>query len=251
MDLKSGSYKLDKNTPVPLYYQLKKLLIDEINNKRLKVGDSIPTEAEFSEYLNISRPTIRQALSELVSEGYLQRLKGKGTFVSRPKIDERFFQHLQSFNNEMLQKGLNPSTKVLDLKVIKGIAGICEKLNVDVEEELVYLRRVRYADEEPVVYLETYLPYRYCKDIVKEDFVQNSLYSVMEEKYNIKIFKVVRMIEAVNADDQVAKLLHIKKNQALCLVKTTAYTEDDIPAEYSIARYRGDRNQFSVELYRG
>ncbi len=251
MDLRSGHYKLDKNIPVPLYYQLKKLLIDEITNNRLKLGDSIPTEAEFSEYLGISRPTIRQALSELVSEGYLQRLKGKGTFVSKPKIDERFFQHLQSFNNEMQQKGLNPSTQVLDLKVIKGIAGICEKLNIDVEDELVYLRRVRYADEEPVVYLETYLPYKYCKGIVEEDFVHNSLYSLMEEKYNIKIFKVVRKIEAVNADEQVAKLLHIKKNQALCLVKTTAYTEENIPSEYSIARYRGDRNQFSVELYRG
>jgi GntR family transcriptional regulator len=251
MDLKNGNYKLDKNIPVPLYYQLKKLLIDEISNNRIKLGDSIPTEAEFSEHLGISRPTIRQALSEMASEGYLQRLKGKGTFVSKPKIDARFFQQLQSFNSDMNQKGLNPTTQVLDLKVIKGIADICEKLDIDVEDELVYLRRVRFADDEPVVYLETYLPYKYCKGIIEEDFVNNSLYSIMEEKYSIKIFKVVRKIEAVNADDQVAKLLHMKKNQALCLVKTTAYTEQNIPSEYSIARYRGDRNLFSVELYRG
>lgn len=79
------NFKLDKNIPIPLYYQLKQQIIREITNNRLKPGDSIPTEEEFSRALNISRPTIRQALGELVNEGYIYRLKGKGTFVSPPK----------------------------------------------------------------------------------------------------------------------------------------------------------------------
>ena len=250
MYIKNKNIELDKNIPVPLYYQLKQCIIGEIQNGNLKVGDSIPTEAEFSEKLGISRPTIRQALSELVAEGYLHRMKGKGTFISKPKIDERFFQQLQSFNQEMLNKGLNPSTEVLDFKIIAGIAAINQRLKIGASEELIYLRRLRYADGEPVVYLETYLPCKYFGRILNEDLVNHSLYHVLEEKFNKKVVRVIRQIEATNAGNEEARLLKMKKNQAVCLVKTVAYTQDDIPVEYSVARYRGDRNQFSVELIR-
>lgn len=250
MDSTIEEFKLDKNIPVPLYYQLKQHIINEIQNKHLRIGDCIPTEAEFSSMLNISRPTIRQALSELVTEGYLHRLKGKGTFVSRPKIDERFFQQLQSFNHEMLQKGLKPSTKVLDLKVVGGIGGINEELDIKPDEDLIYLGRLRFADDEPIVFLETYLPYKFCQGLVNEDFVNNSLYTILEDKYNKKVVRVSRKIEAVNASNTDSKMLNIKKNQAVCLVKTIAFSDDNVPVEYSIARYRGDRNQFSVELFR-
>lgn len=250
MSIKNNWIELDKSIPVPLYYQLKQSIIAEIQGGNLKVGDSIPTEAEFSEKLGISRPTIRQALSELVSEGYLHRMKGKGTFISRPKIDERFFQQLQSFNQEMLKKGLKPSTEVLDLKKIKGVAGVNEKLKIGPEEELIYLKRLRFADDDPIVYLETYLPYTLCSKLLDEDLSNQSLYTLLEEKYDRKILRASRLIEATNAGLEESRLLKIKKNQAICLVKTVAFTQDDVPVEYSIARYRGDRNQFSVELIR-
>ena len=218
--------------------------------RTLNVGDNIPTEIEFMAQLGISRPTIRQALSELVAEGYLNRMKGKGTFISTPKIDERFFQKLDSFNHEMLQKGLQPSTQVLDLKVIAGINGINEKLEIPLEEDLIYLNRLRFANREPIVFVETYMPYQNYKDLLEEDFSMNSLYSVLENKYGKKVYRASRKIEAINASNQEAAILNIKKNQAVCLVKTIAFTEEDKPVEYSIARYRGDRNKFSVELCR-
>lgn len=244
------NFELDKNVPIPLYYQLKQYIIGEIHKNNLRTGDAIPTEAEFSETLNISRPTIRHALGELVTEGYLYRMKGKGTFVSRPKINETFFQELLSFNDEMIQKGLTPSTKVLDLKVIQGIEAINRSLMISPKDDLIYLSRLRFANEEPIVYLETYLRYLDCVNLLKEDFVVNSLYQTLEDRYNINVIKVSRQIEAVNAGASDSKMLNIRKNQAICLVKTTAYTAENKPVEYSVARYRGDRNLFSVELHR-
>jgi len=250
MDITKWRREIEKNVPVPLYYQLKQLILKEINEGNPKVGDSLPTESEISKVLKISRPTIRQALNELVTEGYIYRQKGKGTFVSKPKIDEAFFQKLESFNEEMIKKGLKPSTKVMSFKVIKGIASVNNKLRVSEEEKLIYLARLRFANDEPIVYVETYIPYSYCPLLIHEDLSVNSLYSLLEEKFGKKVVRASRKIEAVNSNSMEAKLLNMKKGQAICLVKTLAYTDDELPIEYSVARSRGDSNEFSIELIR-
>lgn len=243
-------FVVEKDTPVPLYYQIKQTLLAAIQSGKLKGGDMIPTELEFCERCGVSRPTIRQALSELVSDGYLYRLKGKGTFVAVPKIDARFLNKLQSFNQEMQQKGLLPSTKVMTLEVVQGKGAINEKLSIPASQKLIYLERVRYANGVPIVYLETYLPYHPYERLMEQDFNITSLYSQLEELYHVRVSHVVREIEAVNASSREAALLEIVKNQALCLVTTVAYADQGAPLEYSVARYRGDRNKFSVELYR-
>lgn len=241
---------LDKSTPVPLYYQLKRQILDRILSGALGVDEQIPNETDLEESLGISRSTVRQAINELVTEGYLHRVKAKGTFVSRPKVDEGFFQKLESFNSEMLQKGFTPSTKVLALERIPGVEEVNKKLGIPAESPLIYLRRLRYADGEPVVYFETYLPYeKYC-GLLGEDFTRESLYSLLECEYNARVVKASRVMEAVLANPMEAKSLNIPRNAAVCLVKTLAYLAGDVPVEYSVARYRGDRNKFSVELIR-
>lgn len=241
---------LDKSIPTPLYYQLKQQLLKIIVDKEIKVNEQIPNEIDMVTSLNISRSTVRQAISELVSEGYLYRIKAKGTFVSAPKVDENFFQKLDSFNNEMLKKGMQPSTKILSLKKVKGIENINSALNIPKDEYLIYLCRLRFANMEPIVYVETYLPYIKYKDILSEDFSQISLYAHIEQKYNVKINRAKREIQAVNASIKDKQLLGIKTNAAICYVRTIAFDYNDMPVEYSIARYRGDSNRFIIELFR-
>jgi GntR family transcriptional regulator len=248
--MKLSDFKLNKNIPTPLYYQLKQQLLEKIISEEIKINEQIPNEIELVERLNISRSTVRQAISELVSEGYLYRVKAKGTFVSKPKVDEGFFQKLDSFNNEMRQKGLTPSTKVLEFKTIPGVEDINNRLNILPTSMLIYLCRLRLADNYPVVYVETYLPYHRYPELLGEDFAVNSLYSELEERYNTRIYRAIRQIEAVNATPQEAQLLLLKKSAAICLVKTMAYASNDEPVEYSVARYSGNKNKFSVELIR-
>ena len=243
-------FSLQKDTPVPLYYQIKKSILKAIQDGRLKGGDMLPSELEFCDQCGVSRPTIRQALSELVADGYLYRMKGRGTFISIPKIEDRFLNKLQSFNQEMQQKGLRPSTKVLKICEISGKEAINEKLGLAPEDSLIYLERLRYANDEPIVYLETYLPYETCKGLLDENLEELSLYGLLQQRHGLHVVRVMREIEAINASAREASLLGISKNKALCLVRTVAYAERDVPVEYSVARYRGDRNKFSVELQR-
>jgi GntR family transcriptional regulator len=250
MPITTSDFQLDKGTPVPLYYQLKQQILEKILSGVLVVDEQIPNEMDMGEALAVSRSTVRQAVSELVSDGYLYRVKAKGTFVSRPKVDEGFFQKLESFNSEMQLKGFEPSTQVLALKKAPAIEDINRKLGIPQESPLIYLARLRFANGDPVVFLETYLPYDRYAGLLNEDFTAQSLYSLLETKYNARVGKALREIEAVLANPAESKYLNIPRNAAVCLVKTLACVAGDVPAEYSVARYRGDRNKFSVELIR-
>jgi GntR family transcriptional regulator len=243
--------KLDKNVPVPLYYQLKKQIYTLIEEAVLKEGTMLPPENEFCELLHVSRPTIRQAFSELVSEGYLSRYKGKGTFVSKPKVEERFFSKLESFNREMLSKGLTPKTVVMVLEELPGPQEANEKLEIPLDAHLIHLGRLRLADKIPLVYVDTFLPYEQYRKLMKVDFSVKSLYDSLEKFCHVRVNRVRREIEAINAYKRDAELLQIAKNKAISLVKTIAYSEDaPLPVEFSIARYRGDMNKFTVDIFR-
>lgn len=242
--------RLEKDVPIPLYYQLKKQILALIEDSTLKNGDMLPAENELCELLDVSRPTIRQAFGELVAEGYLLRYKGKGTFVAKPKVEDRFFSKLESFNNEMLAKGMTPRTEVLGLERIDSFAQASEKLGLRPDAPLIRLSRLRYADDVCLVYVETYLPYEYYKELMDVDFHTNSLYESLERLHGVRVNRVIREIEAVNARYKEAELLNIAPNKAICLVKTVAFAESPHPVEYSVARYRGDLNKFSVEIHR-
>jgi GntR family transcriptional regulator len=249
MDSIFTAIKLDKNVPIPLYYQLKKQILTLIENASIQKGGMLPPENELCEVLNVSRPTIRQALSELVTEGYLNRYKGKGTFVSNPKVEERFLSKLETFNQEMKSKGLTPQTKVIKLEKLTGPHEANEKLELPLDAPLIYLSRVRLADRVPLVYVETFLPYEPYQKLMEIDFTVNSLYQSLEKFYHVRVNRVRREIEAINARRREAELLQITKNKALILVRTVASSDDTLmPVEFSIARYRGDRNKFSVDI---
>ena len=241
---------IDKSIPIPLYFQLKTQFKDLINRGVLVQGDLTPPENDLVDYLHISRPTVRQALNELVVEGYLERRKGKGTYVSLPKIDAKFLNQLKTFNDEMKEKGMAPSTTLLSMMCVGPRKEINEKLGLSEDAGLIELRRIRSADDEPILYQETYLPYDRCRKLLEEDFSRVTLYASLERIYGLHVSRVTREIEARNAAPQTAKLLHIATNDAIALVRTIAYTDEGEAIEYSISHYCGNRVKFSVELYR-
>lgn len=243
--------QLDKQTPVPLYYQLKKQLLHLVESGELKEGDMLPAEKDLCEQLSISRPTVRQALNELVDEGYLSRFKGKGTFVSKPKVKDRFLSKLQSFNSEMRNKGMVPKTEVISVAKMPGNPEINERLELSYDDALLYLSRIRYADDIPLVYVETYLPYKGFEPLLEGDYTKDSLYDLLEQLLGIRITYARREIEAVAGRKKEAAYLDVPANTPICLVRSVAYAEGrDLPVEYSVARYRGDRTRFSVDTYR-
>ena len=238
-------FRIAKNSPVPLYYQLKSAILELFENGYYKPGDKLPTEAEFCELLDISRPTIRQAFAELIHEGYITRQKAKGTFVSVPKVKGNFFMKLSSYDEEMKSLGLVPSTKVLQKETLPTPEG-CQSLWES--ETSLYLKRLRYADEKEMVVVETYVPSTVFPDIAQHDFEASSLYQIMEERYQCKIAYVDRVVEARLADEEIQSLLHMEQPAVILYVKTKAYTADDRCVEYSTAYYHGERNTFKMRL---
>jgi GntR family transcriptional regulator len=237
---------LNKDIPIPLYYQLKEILLEEI--KHTETGSDFPTELELCKHFDISRPTVRQAINELVVEGYLQRIKGKGTFIAEPKIKQDFLIVLKSFTEEMQEKGLVPTTKVLGLEKIPCDDRVSEALNIPVGSEVIQLKRLRFANNIPIVLVVTFLPSVKLPNILSTDFENESLYRIIEEEYGYTIDRARRTLEARVAGEDEAELLGIKEGDPIQFIETIAYLEDGTPIEYSLAEYRGDKSEFTFEL---
>lgn len=240
--------RLDKSIPVPLYFQLKNLLVEAIERGDYAVESMIPTEKELSEMFGISRTTVRQAVTEMVREGWLYRVKSKGTFVARLKIKQDFIKRLETFDEQIERTGRRPSTQVLDLcerampERVRAYFGVADP------GACVYLHRRRFADDEPIVTVETYLPKAACAFLLERDFARESLYAALRADKATRICRVTRVLEAVAATASDAKNLNIRRGTPVQLSGTIGYNAADEPIEYSIARYRGDRNRFEVDL---
>ncbi len=249
--LLNENLSLNKNIPIPLYYQLKTILLEYIREHHSNVDQPIPTEVEISEHFQISRPTVRQAINELVVEGYLYRIKAKGTFISEPKIEQSFLLELDSFNNEMRKKGLTPSTKILSIEVISSDEKTSNILKLPLGSKVIQINRLRYANKEPIVFVITYLPYDRCPGIIGKDLEKDSIYEILENDYGMSISRTARTLESILAGEFEAKLLEIEKGAPLQYFESVVYLSDETPIEFSRAKYRGDRNKFTFELKRG
>ncbi|MDO4522114.1 MAG: GntR family transcriptional regulator [Eubacteriales bacterium] len=241
--------KLDKNVPIPLYFQLKELIISAIRDGQYKSGSMLPTEMELIEQFQVSRTTVRQAIIELVQEGWLYRVKSKGTFVSAPKIKQDFMQKLETFREQMERSGMTPGTEVLEFRIEEAASEIADALKITEGTKVIYLYRRRFANDEPILLAETYLPYDLCGFIMEHDFSKESLYEVLRETEDTEVLKIWRRVEAVGAVECDARYLNMKMGEPVQLFHSIGSNAFDRPIEYSVARYRGDRNSFEVTVY--
>lgn len=240
---------INKSIPIPLYFQLKTLIMDEIKSGTYKVGNAIPTEKELSERFQISRTTVRQAITELVQEGWLYRVKSKGTFVTQPKISQDFIKKLESFNDQILRAGMTPSTEVLELKVIKASLTIAKALEIQENDSVIYLHRKRLADNEPIVTIQTYMPYESCSFVMEHNLQEERLYSILGQNVETAVFRVKRVVEAVEANRLDQQHLNMKTGKPIQHFTSTGYNTYGKPIEFSLARYRGDRNSFEIVVF--
>lgn len=241
--------KLKKDIPIPLYFQLKERIKQKINENKLDTGDLIPSERVLARKYKVSRPTIRQALSELVNEGLLIRRKGRGTFVAKPKIDYGFIQRLTTFYEDMNNKGYQLKTNIRVKEIRQVTKGISKKLNLNRGQKVIFLDRIRYINEEPIVRVINFVPYEKCPELMNIDLKNKSLYKVLDEKFNIKYYKAEISLEPVVAEKRDEDLLGVKKGSPIHLMKDITYDQNNEPMDYFKSRFRGDKGKVKVELY--
>ena len=246
----SKNNTIDHASPLPYYFQLKELLINEIKKGRLKLGQQIPSEFKLCEQFRVSRTVVRQAISSLVQSGYLNREKGRGTFVTKPKITKNLFQNLTGSYEDMLSRGIKLVTKVLEQTKCEADSEILERLKLEPGEPVIKIKRLRFISSEPIALATTYIPYKICPPLLEENLTNQSLYGVLEEKYALSIAHGRRSLEAVSADRKTAALLEVKVGTPLMLLNSISYLEDGRPIEYFSALHRGDRSKFVVSLIR-
>ncbi|NLJ38296.1 MAG: GntR family transcriptional regulator [Candidatus Atribacteria bacterium] len=240
---------LNRKTPIPLYYQLIEMIRKDIETGVLKPGDVIPSERELSEKYQISRPTVRQAIKELAYEGLLNREKGKGTFVSRPKFNYGFIQQFSTFYDDMAEKGYQVHTKVLNIEVRNDLPNIGKILNIAENDPIICIERMRYVEGEPIVKVSNFIPFSLCPDLVHEDLTDKSLYRTLFEKYHLRAFRAEITLEATVADNLDSKVLEIPEGAPVIFMKNITFTPENTIMDYFQSRFRGDKGKIKVEVF--
>lgn len=238
---------LDTGSPVPLYYQLRKFITDRIDSGEWQPGDRLPSESELGQQFGISRTTVRQALGELTSQGLLARFQGKGTFVARPRIQQRLTQ-LTGFTQDMLARGLRPSSQLLDLKLVEAGARAAQGLRLKPGEQVVLLRRLRLADGEPMALETNYLLAGFFESLRAVDLTERSLYEVLRQECGVIPTTAAQQIEAVACPAEEAALLQVRKASPVLHMHRTSFDQNQRPFEQVESIYRGDRYIFYAEL---
>lgn len=233
--------------PSPKYLEIQNLLLQRIKNGDYQEGQLIPKEVDLAEQLNVSRPTVRHAIRNLVQAGYLERRKKRGTIVTQTKIKQQFTHVIESYNTEIQNNGLVAKTQVLNFSTEKASDEVAEALTIKPNTEVYKLVRLRSADNKPVVFVVTYLPIAQLSDLQKIDFTHHSLYSELA-KAGLEITHVSRKIEVHPATEEEAQLLDTDIKAPIFYFHTIGFTKDHRALEYSIASYRGDLNYFMVEI---
>ncbi|MEE3678227.1 GntR family transcriptional regulator [Bacillus safensis] len=230
---------IDKQSPIPMYHQIMENLKKQIEDGTLAPDTLIPSEREYAERFGISRMTVRQALSNLVNEGYLYRQKGKGTFVSRKKFEQPL-QGLTSFSEDMRQRGLKASSQLVDFKKTACPEHLLTALQLSTSDDVFELKRIRLANDEPMAIETSYIPERFAGDLTKEHLT-GSLYEYIETHTGHVIAHAKQELEANVASKEEAHLLSISAGDPVLSITRTTFFQQDVPFEYVVSVYRGDR----------
>jgi GntR family transcriptional regulator len=231
---------------LPKYYQVKKQLLEFTS--AMSPGSPVPPERELARLYGTSRTTVRQALAELVIEGRLLRMQGKGTFVAKPKVAQAL--ELASYTEGMRQHGLHPQTRILDIGYVTADDQLAALLGIRAGGRALRIHRLRLADGEPMSIDTSHLPARRFPGLRRQLERHASLYETLRTVYGIQLAEAEETIETVLADPHDAQLLGVDTGIPLLLLSRHAIDSTGQPVEFAQSWYRGDRYKFVTRLRR-
>ncbi|MGI8458806.1 MAG: GntR family transcriptional regulator [Propionibacteriaceae bacterium] len=240
---------IDRTSPLPYYHQLKQHLLAELRDRELEPGDRLPGDHELCATYGVSRTVVRQALSELETEGVVERVKGRGTFVAPRKTAERLVQSLTGLYEDVAARGSHLRSVVRRQEVVPADEQIATLLELGVGAPVVVIERLRFVDGEPWVVVTTYLPYDLAPGLVDDDLSDRSLYALLESDYAVRLTHGRRGVEAAVASDDLAAALGVDPGAPVLVLRSTSYAGVR-PVEVFVAYHRGDRSRFEVTLQR-
>ncbi len=240
--------KVEKKTPIPLYYQLKEIIQEMIDNEELKPDEPIPTERELCEIHEISRMTVREAIMSLVNQGALYREQGKGTFVARPKMKHQLSE-LKGLTEDMERLGHKVETKVLSFNIQEASKNLARSLNLSSEQDTVIkLDRLRIVDGVPYAIETVWLNQAKFLHLTKDCIEGNSLYKILRERYSVHPHYARQTVEPIQLNEYESNLLGLELDSLALLFRRTTYSANDEIIEYTKGIYRIDKHKFEIFL---
>lgn len=246
---KESRFVLKQRSSVPLYTQIREVLRAQILDGTYLPHQQMPSEGDMINLFGVSRITVRQALSDLQSEGLIFRIHGKGTFVSKPKAFQDLGR-LQGFGEAMRQMGYETYSKVLSIKTVKPEAQVAERLHLSKQAKVTEIRRLRFLNREPISLDVTYLPTSVGVRLAKEDLATRDIFVILENDYRLSLGHADLQIGSTLADDILAGQLRVEEGSPVLVIERTTHTADGSPIDYEHLYYRGDAFQYKVRVDR-
>lgn len=235
------------------YEQVSEYICTRITSGEYSIGSKIPTENELGERLGVSRPTVRQALDGLARAGYLTRIRGKGTFVTQPKVVHESTTFLTGYREESRKNNRVLRTRVLELEVERAPEHVALALELEPGEKVTRLTRVRhlegYNNNAPVVYTTLYVPLKLFPDMSQIDFTDASFYEILASR-NLEVKHAERKLEVMLADRQVTAGLEISPFEPVIFISSKGRTAAMAPIEYTESHYPAGSSSFLIEINR-
>lgn len=228
----------------PVYIQIHNQIKKDIEAGKWKIGEKIPSERELAENFSVSRMTLRQAIQTLVDEGILERKIGSGTFVARKKVQEKM-SGITSFTEITEAQGKVPTSKTVSYLITIPSLSESEKLNLDDNQKVLRMERIRFADDVPICFEVATVPLELVKNYDKTQ-ITLSLYRTLEEN-GLIIGHAQQTVSAMLASERIADFLQLKKGDAILRLRQVSFLQDGSPFEYVRTQYAGDRYEFYLE----
>jgi GntR family transcriptional regulator len=238
---------LDRYGPLPLYAQLKAAIDARIDSGEWPPESQVPSERELCEQFQLSRITVRHTLYQLVSEGRLVRIHGRGTYVASSPLRKQLLP-LVGFSEDMLSRGQKPGARVLRFEATLASLAVAQALQLGAGEDVVVLRRLRLANGRPMALETVHLPETRVPGIIGESLEDRSLYALLREKYGIRPGRALQRWQAVSCPPADAKLLDLARGDPVLQINRTTYDQHGRPFEYLESFFRGDKYVYYAEL---
>lgn len=241
------SKTIDRFSQEKLYFQLSRIFLEEIKSGKWQVNQRIPSEEELCKKYEVSKITVRQAVNNLVSDGYLMKLQGKGTFIVSVTPVVRVAMKTR-FTEEIFGKEVMAERKILTLGEMESPPLAQEHLKTG--ESIYYILSKRMVQGKTAYIEESFIPLQMLPDIKNLEVEQNSLYSVLQERGSKKIFKVIQTIEIARASSDDAKKLDLDEGAPVLVVHRLFVSSDNTPVAYTKIQGRSDRYKLQTEFER-
>lgn len=240
---------LSRGNGIPLYHQIRQRLLTQIESGVLKPNEPLPSIQRIAALMGVSPMTVRQAVKSLCEHGIIYSKQGKGTFISRTKLEKDFRQVL-SFSEETRSRGCTPRSRLISFRIQEPNRETKEALDLSQNQKIFRLRRVRYADSVPMGIECSCLPVHLCPDLLQTFDPETSLYQTLAVRYGIQLMETKEVIEVGKASDEEERLLHLAPKSPVFLFTRLSFLESGKPVEFVNSVYRGDRYKIVNRLVR-